>query len=393
MAIAVNETEVAPEAVMVRVDIRELAAAATFCRKARPSTRSGMVAWRDNVLVNGAYVYGGNPHGAIVSVHVDGITSHRGFTIPYDTIIAAAKGAKGTILVASDGSMVRDDGAIFTWSVDSTVVREMQDCIPPTAISSVQARYRYDGDTFRSAVATVTPSASKDHSRPVLTGVFLAPNGEWAATDSYRLIVASVPSLREDYPIENDGGAIVPASTLRLAASVKKADSFTVTIGGNVPSVDVLVMSKDGRILCSITERIIDGQYPNYANLVPTDVLATMHCDGDLLRNALKAAASVARQNAPVTFTFDDSTRTIFIGAGGGDHPSGEWYVPCEYGHRVGPDSVTTMGVNAEFAADGANAIEGDVTIEINGALRPMLMTSRDRGGFDARYVLMPIRI
>ena len=67
--------------------------------------------------------------------------------------------------------------------------------------------------------------------------------------------------------------------------------------------------------------------------------------------------------------------------------------MPCEYGHRVGPDSVTTMGVNAEFAADGANAIGGDVTIEINGALRPMLMTSRDRSGFDARYVLMPIRI
>lgn len=390
MAIAVNETEVAPEAVMVRVDIRELAAAATFCRKARPSTRSGMVAWRDSVLVNGAYVYGGNPHGAIVSVHVDGITSHRGFTIPYDTIIAAAKGAKGTILVASDGSMVRGDGAIFTWSVDSTVVREMQDCIPPTAIASVQSRRSYDGDTFRSAVATVTPSASKDDSRPVLTGVYLAPNGEWAATDSYRLIVASVPS---ETVIEGDGGVIVPASMLRLAASVKKAASFTVTIGGNVPSVDILVLSKDDRILCSITERIIDGQYPNYANLVPTDVLATMHCDGDLLRNALKAAASVARQNAPVTFTFDDSTCTIFIGAGGGDYPRGEWYVPCEYGHRVGPDSVTTMGVNAEFAADGANAIGGDVTIEINGAMRPMLMTRSDRGGFDARYVLMPIRI
>jgi DNA polymerase-3 subunit beta len=347
-----------------------------------------MVAWRDSVLVNGAYVYGGNPHGAIVSVHVDGITSHRGFTIPYDTIIAAAKGAKGTVLVSSDGSMVRDDGAIFSWGYDSTVVREMQDCIPPTAIGSVQSRRSYDGDTFRSAVATVTPSASKDDSRPVLTGVYLSPDGEWAATDSYRLIVASVPS---ETVIEGDGGVIVPASMLRLAASVKKADSFTVIIGGNTPtSIDILVMSKEGRILSVITERIIDGQYPNYTNLVPTDVLATMHCDGDLLRNALKAAASMW-PNAPITFTLDDSTSTLLVGAGSGD-TCGEWYVPCLYDSGA-TDGKLVIGVNVEFAADGANAIGGDVTIEINGALRPMLMTRRDRGGFDARYVLMPIRI
>jgi DNA polymerase III sliding clamp (beta) subunit (PCNA family) len=388
MAIAVNETEAAPEAVTVRVDIRELAAAAAFCRKARPGTRSGMVAWRDSVLVNGAYVYGGNPHGAIVSVHVDGITSHRGFTIPYDTIIAAAKGAKGTVLVSSDGSMVRDDGAIFSWGYDSTVVREMQDCIPPTAYSSVQAQYHYDGDTFRSAVATVTPSASKDDSRPVLTGVYLAPNGEWAATDSYRLIVASVPS---ETVIEGDGGVIVPASMLRLAASVKKAASFTVTIGGNVPSVDILVLCKDDRILCSITERIIDGQYPKYENLVPAGFTATVDCDGDLLRNALKAAANMSKQNAPVTFTLDDSTSTLLVSAGSGE-TRGEWYVPCLYDSGA-TDGKLTIGVNAEFAADGANAIGDDIAISVNDPMRPLLMTRPYRGGFDPRYVLMPIRI
>jgi len=387
MAIAVNETEFATGTDTLRVDIRELAAAAAFCRKARPRASAGRSAWHDNVVVRGGYVYGGDPYDTIVSVYLDGTQAHRAFTVPYDTIIAAAKGTKGTVELKSGGSIVRDDGAIFSWKADDSVTYDMfSHCYHP--VPDVDCQYSYCGDTFRNAVAMVTPTASGDDSRPVLTGVFLASDGEWAATDSYRLIIASVPN---DCAKALDGdGTIVPASVLRLAATVKKAASFTVTIGGAIPRVEVRMISAQDRIMSTVTSRIVEGQYPNYANLVPTGFTATADCDGDLLRNALKAAASMWR-NAPITFTLDDSTSTLLVGAGSGD-TCGEWYVPCLYDTGA-TDGKLVIGVNVEFAADGANAIGGDVSISVISGLRPLLMTATHDAGFNPRYVLMPIRI
>jgi len=392
MAIAVNETGFATGTDTLRVDIRELAAAAAFCRKARPRASAGRSAWHDNVLVRGGYVYGGDPYDTIVSVYLDGTQAHRAFTVPYDTIIAAAKGTKGTVELKSGGSIVRDDGAIFSWKAEDSVTYDMfSHCYHP--MPDVDCQYSYGGDTFRNAVAMVTPTASKDDSRPVLTGVFLASDGEWAATDSYRLIIASVPS--ECAKDSGGDGTIVPASVLRLAATVKKAASFTVTIGGAVPRVEVRMISEQDRIMSTVTSRIVEGQYPKCANLVPTGFAATVDCDGDLLRNALKAAVSMVRRNAPITFTLDDSTSTLLVSAGSGD-TCGEWYVPCLYDTGA-TDGKLAIGVNAEFAADGANAIGGehlgDVSISVVSGLRPLLMTATHDAGFNPRYVLMPIRI
>src|SRR5438045_4021 len=118
-----------------------------------------------------------------------------------------------------------------------------------------------DGKLRLETVARVSRSASRDESRPVLTGVlvhFEPGKLVMAATDSYRLSVkettmeGTVPELE----------AIVPARALgELARIAGEGEKLTLGVHENQ-----VVFGSGGAWL---TTRRIDGQFPNYKQLVP----------------------------------------------------------------------------------------------------------------------------
>ena len=400
MAIAIEQDQAVEQEQVIRVDIRQLAAAATLCRKARPGKHGGVAAWYVNVLVHGEYVYGGDPYETTVQAPHGGEYAHRAFAVPYDSITAAAKGRKGTVELRA-GSIAFDDGATFAWKDDAAAADDMQS---QRGIGVDEGGFivDYDGATFRDAVAMVAPSASKDDSRPVLTGVYVDPDaGKWCATDCYRMMIANVPNAGV-FDGFGDGGAIVPASALRIAAAVKGADYYQVSIGGS----NAAYVTRYAEILAGmrvdtfaaefdavIRTRLVEGQYPDYSALVPDGFAFSMDCDGDALRAALQSAASVAGKNNPARLTADSTRKYLAVRAGdSGQGSAGEWYVPCQYhGDTAGE---LTIGANAAFVHDGAKCVGGNVvTLNVISALRPMLLTSAGDGGANPHYVVMPVRL
>ena len=83
MAIAIEQDQAVEREQVIRVDIRQIAAAAAFCRKARPGKRGGVAAWYVNVLVHGEYVYGGDPYETTVQaphvINERALSSRRGY--------------------------------------------------------------------------------------------------------------------------------------------------------------------------------------------------------------------------------------------------------------------------------------------------------------------------
>lgn len=399
MAIAIEQDQAVEQEQVIRADIRQLAAAATLCRKARPKFRHDIAAWRENVLVHGAYAYGGDPCETTVQAPHGGEYAHRAFAVPYDSIVAAAKGRKGTAELRA-GSITFSDGATFAWKDDAAAADDMQS---QRGIGVDEGGFTvdYDGATFRDAVAMVAPSASKDDTRPVLTGVYVDPDaGKWCATDSYRMMIANVPHA-EGFDRFGDGGAIIPASALRIAAAAKGADYYQVSIGGSNDAyvtryaeilagmrVDTFAAS----VVAVIRTRLVEGQYPNYSALVPDGFAFSMDCDGDALRAALQSAASVAGANNPARLTADSTRKYLTVRAGNREASAGEWHVPCQYhGDTAGE---LTIGANAAFAHDGAKCVGGNVvTLNVISALRPMLLTSAGDGGANPHYVVMPVRL
>jgi DNA polymerase III sliding clamp (beta) subunit (PCNA family) len=307
MAIAIEQDQAVEQEQVIRADIRKLAAAATLCRKARPGRHGGVMAWRENVLVHGAYVYGGDPHETTVQAPHGGEYAHRAFAVPYDSIVAAAKGRKGEVELRAT-SIEFSDGATFTWNVNADDADSM-DALRIVGADETGFTVTYTGDTFRDAVAMVAPSASKDDSRPVLTGVYVDPAaGTWAATDSYRMMIASVTGTANDAE-QHDAGVIIPASALRIAAAAKGAESFQLSAPAHdakyVAQYAEVMATAGDRVVAVLRIRVVEGQYPNYSALVPDGFAFSVDCDGDALRSALQAAASVARANSPVRLTAD----------------------------------------------------------------------------------------
>ncbi len=136
---------------------------------------------------------------------------------------------------------------------------------------------------FIETVDRVAPSASRDETRPVLTGVLIhfAKNSvRMVATDSYRLSVKETPvesSLAEKFQ------AIVPARTLlelsRIATAV--ADD-TITI---LPTENQMLFRVGG---ISLVSRLIDGQFPNYRQLIPETFDYEVAVDHDELLEAIR---------------------------------------------------------------------------------------------------------
>src|SRR4051794_39333393 len=117
---------------------------------------------------------------------------------------------------------------------------------------------------FVDTIARVSRSASRDETRPILTGILVSASGEelrMVATDSYRL---SVKETKLDAPLDGAFEATVPARALQELARIAQttdAEELSVSVHANQ-----IVFEVGGDVLSS---RLIDGQFPNYRQLLP----------------------------------------------------------------------------------------------------------------------------
>jgi DNA polymerase-3 subunit beta len=141
-------------------------------------------------------------------------------------------------------------------------------------------------------IEKVARAASRDESRPVLTGILVKFQGDklvMAATDSYRLAVKET-TLEASGP---DLDAIIPARALqelaRLAGGVEE-----VQLGGH----ENHVIFNAGDVW--LTSRRIDGQFPNYEQLLPETFEAEVTTPREPLLDVIRRAGVMAQRNAPL---------------------------------------------------------------------------------------------
>ena len=229
------------------------------------------------------------------------------------------------------------------------------------------------------AIDRVARAASRDETRPVLTGVLvrIGPDGlTMVATDSYRLAVRQTAL---DAPPADVREAIVPARALsevsRLVGAMK-ADAVEVVL----TETQALFRIGDMRL----TSRLIEGQFPDHRQLVPDTFEHDVAFERAELLGVLTRIGVLAQRNTPVRLAFEPGSVTISaisdqIGEG---HES----IPVSFSGEP-----LEMGFNVEFLRAGVESIGGDeVRLGLISPLRPGLL----RGASDDyRYLLMPIRL
>jgi len=226
-------------------------------------------------------------------------------------------------------------------------------------------------------VDRVARSASKDESRPVLTGIQVRFEGTqlfMAATDSYRLSFKQT-ELEQSGP---DLEAIIPARALTELGRIA-AGTETVALGVNENTVVF------GTGDTWLTTRRIDGQFPDVGRLLPEAFEVEVDLPRAELRDVVRRAGVMALRNAPLRLRFAEGELTI--SAQSQDVGETVESLPAAY-----TGEPLEIGFNAEFLADGVDAVRSDtVRLKLINPLRPGLITSADDDSF--WYLIMPIRL
>ncbi len=233
-----------------------------------------------------------------------------------------------------------------------------------------------DTASLLDTVDRVSRSASRDESRPVLTGIQVRFEGTslaMAATDSYRLSFKQTELAAAGPDIE----AIIPARALSELSRVA-AGTDVVQMGINENTVVF------GAGDAWLTTRRIDGQFPDVNRLLPETFEIEVDLPRHELRDVVRRAAVMAQRNAPLRLRFAEGELTVSaqsqdVGETSESMPAAFTGEPLE------------IGFNAEFLADGIDSVNGDtVRLKLINPLRPGLITGDDDSFW---YLIMPIRL
>jgi DNA polymerase-3 subunit beta len=241
------------------------------------------------------------------------------------------------------------------------------------------AAFTVDKEAFVDTIARVSRSASRDESRPVLTGVLVRFEGDklvMAATDSYRL------SVKETALTEGPGReveAIVPARALaELARIAQGGESGSLQVG--VQENQVVFGVDDVRL----TARRIDGQFPNYKQLLPETFEAEVTMPREEFLDVVRRTSVLAQRKSPLRLRFEDGELTV--SAQTQDVGEARESLPISYSGET-----IEIGFNAEFLRDGLESVGDDsVRVKLISPLRPGLIHGESD---DFLYLIMPIRL
>jgi DNA polymerase-3 subunit beta len=251
---------------------------------------------------------------------------------------------------------------------------------PTLPSPTAETRITIPAEAFVETVARVQRSASKDETRPVLTGILMSASGQelrMVATDSYRL---SVKETVLEAPLQGSLEANVPARALgelvRIAQGTD-SDTIAVSVGQNQ-----VVFELGDTVLSS---RLIDGQFPNYRQLLPESVDHELRLSTGEVTDVVRRISLLAQKNAPLRLSFSEGTLTV--SAQTPDVGGASEAIPVPF-HGEEFD----IGFNPEFLRDGLESIESDeLVLKLISPLRPGLIESPDTGDFV--YLIMPIRL
>jgi DNA polymerase III subunit beta len=234
-----------------------------------------------------------------------------------------------------------------------------------------------DTSAFLETVSRVARAASRDESRPVLTGVLVRFEGGkliMAATDSYRMSVKET-ELAEGAAEELE--AIVPARALTELSRIAQ-DSGELQIG--VQENHVVFGAGD----VWLTTRRIDGQFPNYKQLLPETFEHEVALPREEFLEVVRRASVMAQRNSPLRLRFAEGEVTV--SAQTQDIGEAKESLPVPFSGEP-----LEIGFNPEFLRDGLESVESDeVALRLISPLRPGLLYSEPE---DFSYLIMPIRL
>ncbi|NET31628.1 MAG: DNA polymerase III subunit beta [Cyanothece sp. SIO1E1] len=235
-------------------------------------------------------------------------------------------------------------------------------------------------------------ATSADETKQVLTGVHLSVDQdtlEFAATDGHRLAVVQTfePSSAEAASItmlDDAMNVTIPAKALRELERMVQMYKSSEAIALRFDQGQVIFELGDQRV----TSRLLEGQYPNYPQLIPEQFANQVTIERRLLISALERIAVLADQkNNIVKLTLDCNEQTLHLSVEAQDVGSGQETIVAQ----ISGDSMD-IAFNVKYLLDGLKVIDNaEVQLQFNTPTSPAVVTPL--GGVKMTYLIMPVQI
>ncbi|MFN3916235.1 MAG: DNA polymerase III subunit beta [Flavobacteriales bacterium] len=227
-------------------------------------------------------------------------------------------------------------------------------------------------------------ATGNDDLRPVMSGVFFELSKEsvtFVATDAHKL----VRFRRTDVKAEKTASFIVPKKPLNLLKNLLATTASDVVIEYN--ENNAFFKFDNFSLIC----RLIDGKYPNYEAVIPTENPNKLTLDRSAFANSIKRVSIFANKTThQVRLKVAGSELAVSAEDVDFNNEANE-RLTCSY---VGEDME--IGFNSRFLLDMLNNIDsGEISLEMSAPNRAgiLLPTEKYSDGEDLLMLVMPVML
>lgn len=233
---------------------------------------------------------------------------------------------------------------------------------------------------FKGALDQVSFAASTNQTQPEISGVMLnVQNTELkvVATDRYRLAEKKV-FLDKQAGFEQQ--VVLPQKTAQEISRVigSQADSLQISLN---PTQAGFIIGQT-----TVISRLVDGQYPDYGQIIPTQFNAQVTVQRKALVNALRAGGIFSQNSSSVSLVFSKESSNLVLTSESADLGKSKVEVQAEIEGESG-----NLLLNFHYLLDSLNAIDKErVVIKIIDDNSPAILLPE--GDASYIYLVMPIK-
>jgi DNA polymerase-3 subunit beta len=237
-------------------------------------------------------------------------------------------------------------------------------------------------------LSQVIDVASPSKNRPEISGIYFSFSKnqlKMVATDSFRLAEKTI-TLDESLP--SNQSFILPQKSAQELSHILENQELTATLGISPNQVLVeLPMKESGHPHIQITSRLIEGEYPNYQDIIPGHFKTHVTVKREELLNQIKIAALFSNKINEIKVVVDESSQQLRIHAKSAEIGENTSSIPV----KVEGESME-LSFNHRYLADGlANIKSSEVIFSISKEDGPCVI--KPVGDASYLYLVMPIKL
>lgn len=243
---------------------------------------------------------------------------------------------------------------------------------------------------FSHGLLQVIENTSPTLTRPEISGVFLCFNKDlitFVATDSFRLAEKKITGKFNTSPSFKPTSLILPQKTARELINILSDKKGELKVYFSPNQIMLEITDKDKlQPQIQITSRLIEGDYPNYQEIIPKTYETEIVVKKNDFLNQIKLAGLFSGKINEVKLNVDPQKSGLKIFAQSPDYGQTETFLPGQVkGKKAG------VVFNWRFLIDGiANIKSQEVVLGLNKEEGPAIL--KPVGDESYIYVVMPIK-